>query len=699
MSTPMSNDLSRSSTRQGSPNVEVVICTKDRPVELRRCIAAVWEQTRLPDRVRVIDASESTSVRSTGVDVVRSAPGLTRQRNLALETSHADLIVFLDDDTEIEPGYVEAMVRWFDANPACVVAGGNITDDPVRPRASRLYRRLFALADADGRVRPSGEVNYLRHPGEPTKVDVVDGSNLVLRRSALEGLRFDESFEGYGYMEDAEFCLQAGSRGELWTIPGARLVHTRTPTGRVPDREYVRQVLVNGAKVYAKHRDRLDFSPTAFARRVFGRSLAYLGIAVQKRSLQPVRGVVDGLSGIPDVVGGPLRPLSTPANIAVIGVLLTPLTLVLDYRVGSGVISDTVTYTPYAEGNSLPVSYEQVFGWTQVLWIALGAVALSRAEWRTGFRSVSVFSLVALLALICGVTAALDGIDVFTIRGLGCTLVPLIAMAGVLLNPWIGSAGVRRLLVAFAFAVAVITAGTLAFNAVNGDLGQRFDLLLFGPPTETGLALALTLVLLPAAQLRPLPAVLIGTTLLTALVLTETRGALVAFAAGAVALALLVPPRRVMAVALVTVALAGVVALFALTSDRPLSLGDDATDLREAELERHWQLFLDRPAYGYGLSDEAVAFSTGAHNTVLAFANAAGIGAALLWLTAWFAPVARGMRSHTFQAAVAAAVLTCALVGWFTTGTEPLIYTPPTNLLPLLLGVGLAVTVTARRPS
>ena len=699
MNTPMSSDSSRSSDRRDSLDVEVVICTKDRPDELRRCIAAARTQTRRPNRIRVIDASESKSVRPTWVDVVRSAPGLTRQRNLALESSRADLIVFLDDDTEIEPGYIEAMVKWFDSNPGCVAAGGNITDDPVRGRASRLYRRLFALADADGRLRQSGEVNYLRHPTAPTKVDVVDGSNLVLRRPALEGLRFDESFEGYGYMEDAEFCLRAGARGELWTLPQARLVHAKTPTGRVPDREYVRQVLVNGARVYAKHRDRLDLSPTAFARRVFGRSLAYLGIAVRKRSFQPVRGVVDGLSEIPGVVGGPLRPLSAPANLALIGVLLTPLTLVLDYRVGSGVISDTVTYTPYAEGNSLPVTYEQVFGWTQVLWIALGAVALSRAEWRAGFRSVSVLSLVALLALICGVTAALDGIGIFTVRGLGSTLVPLIAMAGVLLNPWIGKAGVRRLLVAFALGVAIITAGTLAFNAVNGDLGQRFDSLLFGPPTETGLALAMTLILLPAAQLRPLPTVLIGSTLLTALVLTQTRGALVSLAAGAVALALLAPPRRVIAVALVAVALVGVVAAFALISDRPLSLGDASTDLREAELERHWQLFLDRPAYGYGISAEAVGLSTSAHNTLLALANAAGIGAALLWLTAWVVPVGRGMRSHSFPAAVAAAVLVCALVGWSTTGTEPLIYTPPTNLLPLLLGSTLAVTATARRSS
>jgi hypothetical protein len=301
--------------------------------------------------------------------------------------------------------------------------------------------------------------------------------------------------------------------------------------------------------------------------------------------------------------------------------------------------------------------------------------------------------------LICGVTAALGDVDSFTLHGLGSTLVPLIAMAGVLLNPWVGESGVRRLVVGYGAGVAVVTAGTLAFNAVNGDLGERFDSLLFGPPTETGLALAATILLLPAAQLRPLPVSLLGTPLLAALVLTQTRGALVALAAGGLVLALLVQRRRALTIAVVASALAAVAAVFALTSDRPLSLGDRSTSLREAELERHWQLFLDRPAYGYGLSEAAVKFSTAAHNTLLAFANAAGLGAAILWLVAWCVPVARGLRSHSFAAAVAAAVLTCSVVGWCTTGTEPLIYTPPTNLLPLLLGLALAVSVTARRAS
>lgn len=298
----MSIDSSRSSEQRSSTIIDVVICTKDRPAELARCLEALASQTRRPERVLVIDggrsAPASAPASARGAEVVTSEPGLTRQRNVALDLSEGDLVAFIDDDVKLEPHYLKAIVRWFGDHPKCVGVGGHIVSDPVRRLPSRLFRRIFGLADADGRLRSSGEANYLRHPTASTRVDVLSGSNMVFRREAIRGLRFDEQFEGYGYMEDVDFCLGASERGELWTIPEARLVHHETATARIPQRLFVQQVLVNGTRVYSKHRARFGLSPVAFARRVVGRSVAYLAIGCWRLSLEPVRGVAQGLRDI-----------------------------------------------------------------------------------------------------------------------------------------------------------------------------------------------------------------------------------------------------------------------------------------------------------------------------------------------------------------------------------------------------------------
>lgn len=387
------------------------------------------------------------------------------------------------------------------------------------------------------------------------------------------------------------------------------------------------------------------------------------------------------------------KRLTPPARLALVGLVLTPVALACDYRLGLGLITKGVVYTPYAENGGLPASYEQVFGVTQALWLLIGVYALSQRRLRAGFRSLTVASLAGFLVLVVAITAALDGIDSYAALALSSTLLPLTAMAGVLLHPEIDDAGLRRLILAFAGAAAVVTAGTLASDLVKGSTGDRFDLLLFGPATDTGLVLAMTLILLPAASLPRWLVAIIAIPLLVGLGLTQTRGALIAFAAGTLLTAVLLPHRRRAAVAAVSAAMVLALAAFLLLSKRSLLLTDQSTNLRRAELARHWQLFLARPTYGYGVAKQSAPFFATAHNTVLGIANAAGIGGALLWLGAWIQPVMSGLwRVLSIQTAVASGVLASAFVGWFTTGTAVLLYTPPTNLLPLLLAVALART-------
>ena len=191
------------------------------------------------------------------------------------------------------------MVEWFRQHPKCVGASGHIVNDRKLSRGRVVFRRAFDLGTGDGKLRRSGDALYLYHPAVPTLVDYVSGSNMVWRRNRLDGLRFDESLEGYAYMEDVDFSLAAGRNGDLWMVPAARLQHAKSATSRVPPRSYVQQVFANGAYLFAKHRPASGLSRAAYARRVLGRCLAYAGVSLRSRSREPIVGMQQGLAAVP----------------------------------------------------------------------------------------------------------------------------------------------------------------------------------------------------------------------------------------------------------------------------------------------------------------------------------------------------------------------------------------------------------------
>jgi glycosyltransferase involved in cell wall biosynthesis len=100
----------------------VAICALSRPDDIERCLQSLADQTRLPSRIVIVDASagDETAARirelqdiipPVPVNHVTATPGLTRQRNIAVnEAADCDVVHFLDDDVACEPGYLEGIV-------------------------------------------------------------------------------------------------------------------------------------------------------------------------------------------------------------------------------------------------------------------------------------------------------------------------------------------------------------------------------------------------------------------------------------------------------------------------------------------------------------------------------------------------------------------------------------------------------------
>ena len=114
-----------------SPDLTVVICTRDRPAGLRATLASLQEQGDSRFQVLVVDNGSSPPESAEIIEklglphceyVVEPRPGLSRARNRGLKTVTTGLVAWIDDDEVADADWVRRLKQGFahEANPAAV---------------------------------------------------------------------------------------------------------------------------------------------------------------------------------------------------------------------------------------------------------------------------------------------------------------------------------------------------------------------------------------------------------------------------------------------------------------------------------------------------------------------------------------------------------------------------------------------------
>lgn len=202
------------------------------------------KQTRMPSALLVVDSSDDDATaeicaeytknsKLSFLEYIRTQPGLTLQRNVALAQvqKRFDVVHFIDDDVELEDKYLEELMEAFRVDGSLVGAGGLIMGG--NRKKPRLLARIGGRDSAHpGKVLSTG-FNIGAHE-TPFDVDVewLPGCSMSFRLSKIDGLRFDERRVGYAIGEDADFGLRARERGLLRHVHTARLYHHQSPVNR-----------------------------------------------------------------------------------------------------------------------------------------------------------------------------------------------------------------------------------------------------------------------------------------------------------------------------------------------------------------------------------------------------------------------------------------------------------------------------------
>jgi len=202
--------------------VAVILPTAGRPRSLDVALASIAPQAAaLGADVLVVDDGPSEATRAAarrhGARYVAHdrGRGLNAARNTGARETDAPLLAFVDDDVEVHPGWLAALVVADAALPADV----GVLTGPILARFDDHPLRLC------GREGPP--ITHLDLGPADRDCDHAWGANMAVHRAALERAGdFDESRELYGDEQEWQARLKAAG-GRIRYLAGAGLDHRR----------------------------------------------------------------------------------------------------------------------------------------------------------------------------------------------------------------------------------------------------------------------------------------------------------------------------------------------------------------------------------------------------------------------------------------------------------------------------------------
>lgn len=165
-----------------------------------------------------------------GVRVIVSGVnlGFSAGNNRAAAIARGEYLVFLNDDTEVRPGWLEALLRTADRHPEAGAVGSKVVhpDGRMQEAGSIIWNDGSTIGVGRGIPEASSRWDFMR------EVDYASACSLLVRRDLFEQIGgFDARFFP-GYNEDVDLCLSVQTRGHrILYEPRSVIVHHESQTG------------------------------------------------------------------------------------------------------------------------------------------------------------------------------------------------------------------------------------------------------------------------------------------------------------------------------------------------------------------------------------------------------------------------------------------------------------------------------------
>jgi GT2 family glycosyltransferase len=216
----------------------VIVPTKDAPQHLARCLESIYARSTYPNfGVLLVDngTTDPNARRVFEQHPVEVLPferpfNFSRINNFGVEHAEGDLVVFLNNDTEVQtPEWLEVLVSL--AEPDGVGAVGPLLLYPNRTvQHAGVVLGLRGTADHVMRGFPSTDDGYAGSLSCTREVSAVTAACMLMRRRLFVELGgFDEHFATH--YQDVDLCLRIRRSGpRILYTPRAVLRHRESAT-------------------------------------------------------------------------------------------------------------------------------------------------------------------------------------------------------------------------------------------------------------------------------------------------------------------------------------------------------------------------------------------------------------------------------------------------------------------------------------
>ena len=277
----------------------VIIATHNRPDSLRSLLASLAPEVAAGSREIIIAENGTPAPTQLAIEGIplkhlhEPRAGKCRIQNRAIAEASGEILVFLDDDLVVAPGYIEAVEQFFDTHREFAAMKGRIlpAEDPEKKV---------------GLMSPYLDLPIADHGEEVVEVRGVLGANMAFRAETIKQVGpFDERLGpgAGGHEEETEMSQRLRRAGfRIGYAPKALVYHDVDPS-RANRERFIRIARERGRcrMLHEKHSalDVITKNAIAMARlRIAQLTRADLArIAREERRLAVARGMFDGLGG------------------------------------------------------------------------------------------------------------------------------------------------------------------------------------------------------------------------------------------------------------------------------------------------------------------------------------------------------------------------------------------------------------------
>jgi GT2 family glycosyltransferase/glycosyltransferase involved in cell wall biosynthesis len=253
---------------ESAPQVSIVVPIYNHLEQTRHCLHALvfWGATYTFEVIVVDDGSTDGSTEwlrdcpRVRVHRMSENSGFVAACNAGAAVARGQYLVFLNNDTEVRAGWLDALIGTFDALPHCGLVGAKL----IYPDGS--------LQEAGGIVFADGNAcNYGRggDPGDPRydfvrEVDYCSGACIALPTELFRSLGGFDSRYAPAYYEDTDLAFSVRAAGyQVVYQPRAEVIHFEGVTAGTDTGSGTKRFQeINRSKFVAKQRQALLNQPT-----------------------------------------------------------------------------------------------------------------------------------------------------------------------------------------------------------------------------------------------------------------------------------------------------------------------------------------------------------------------------------------------------------------------------------------------------